>query len=71
MVVTYLKDKDRYVDSAGRLATVADYGKDFYGCEHDFRDTGRRGETPGANGKNVLALAYQCSKCLVFTIIKK
>lgn len=70
MVVTFLKDKNRYVDTAGRLATVAEYGKDFYKCAHDFQDTGRRGETPGANGKRTMAAAYQCSKCHVFTVIE-
>jgi len=70
MRVTYLKDRNCYVDAAGRLATVTDYGKDFHKCVHDFQDTGKRGETPAANGKRSPAAAYQCSKCLVFTIIE-
>lgn len=70
MKVTYLKDKNRYVDSAGRQATVADHGKDFYNCVHDFHDTGSRGETYGANGKRVKASVHQCAKCLVFTVIE-
>ena len=70
MVVTYLKERNCYVDAAGRQATVTDYGRDFYNCQHDFQDTGRRGETPGANGKLTRAAAHQCSKCGVFTIIE-
>lgn len=70
MIVTFVKEKNRYVDAAGRQAVVADYGRDFYSCEHDFQDTGRRGETPGSNGKRVQAAAYQCSKCSVFTVIE-
>lgn len=70
MIVTFLKDKNRYVDNAGRLATVTEYGRDFYNCAHNFQDTGRRGETPGANGKRDRAAAYQCTKCLVFTIME-
>lgn len=68
MKVTYLKDRNCYVDAAGRVATVTDYGRDFYNCQHDFQDTGKRGETTGSNGKRVPAGAYQCSKCGVFTI---
>lgn len=70
MIVTYRKEQNKYVDSSGRIITVADYGKDFYKCEHDFNDTGRRGETQGPNGKHVSAAAYQCSKCLVFMVIE-
>lgn len=70
MIVTYRRDQNRYVDSAGRLATVTEYGKDFYNCEHEYKDTGRRGETPGPNGKRVSAKALQCSKCQVYTIVE-
>lgn len=70
MKVTYLKDKNCYVDGAGRLATVTDYGKDFYKCQHDFKDIGVRGKTPGANGKLVEASLHQCGKCLVYTVIE-
>ena len=70
MVVTYRKEINKYVDSAGRQVTAADYGKDFYNCPHDFQDTGRRGETPGANGKTVFAAAYKCTRCSVFMIVE-
>jgi hypothetical protein len=70
MIVTYLRQKDRYVDQAGRTATVSDYGRDFYKCEHNFQDTGRRGEVLGPNGKQVPAAAYQCNKCFVYTTIE-
>jgi len=70
MKVTYLKNRNCYVDPAGRLATVAEYGKDFYKCEHDFQYTGRCGETPGANGKRVEAALHQCTKCLVYTVVE-
>lgn len=68
MIVTYRKEHNKYVDSAGRQVTVTDYGKDFYNCLHDFQDTGRRGQTPGANGRYIIAAAYQCTKCSVFTV---
>lgn len=70
MIVTYLKDKNKYVDGSGRQVTAAAYGKDFYNCQHDFQDTGRRGFTPGPNGKKITAAAYQCSRCSVFTVIE-
>lgn len=69
MKITFLKDKNRYVDAAGRPATV-EYGKDFYNCIHDFQDTGSRGTTPGANGKHIDAAVHQCMKCLVFTVVE-
>lgn len=70
MVVTYLKKENKYVDSAGRLATVTEYGKDFYNCLHSFIDTDRRGEVVGPNGRRIRAAAYQCKKCFVFTTIE-
>ena len=71
MFVTYLKRQDKYVESSsGRLATVAEYGKDFYTCDHEFKDTGRRGETIGPNGNRIAAKAYRCAKCLVFTVVE-
>lgn len=68
MIVTYIKGK--YVDSAGRIATVTEYGKDFVNCKHDFKDTGRRGQTQGGNGKLVSAEAHQCAGCGIFNIVE-
>ena len=68
MNVTYIKHKNAYVDSAGRVASVKEYGRDFLNCHHEFKDTGRRGAIGGPRGAN--AAAYQCAKCLVFTIIE-
>lgn len=70
MIVTYVSSRNRYVDSGGRLATVNEYGKDFYNCSHDFQDTGRRGTTIGGNGKHVQAAAYKCSGCGVYTVVE-
>jgi hypothetical protein len=70
MIVTYLRDKDKYVSETGRQVTSDEYGKNFYKCKHDFKDIGKRGETIGANGKKVPAKALKCSKCAVFTIIE-
>ncbi len=70
MMVTYIKERDKYVDSAGRQVTTSSYGKDFYNCQHDFQDTGRRGHAPGGNGKGVYSAAYQCTKCSVFMVVE-
>ena len=70
MKVTFIKNRNLYVDHAGRQTTVAEYGKDFYKCEHDFQDTGTRGDTPSGNGKRVPAALHQCSKCLVYTVVE-
>jgi hypothetical protein len=71
MKVTFLKDRNRYVaGSSGRQITVAEYGKDFYNCQHDFQDTRERGTTFGGNGKRVQAALHQCTKCLVYTVIE-
>lgn len=70
MNVTYIKSRNRYVDQAGRVASVTEYGKDFINCNHDFQDTHTRGTTPGPNGKHIAAAAYRCTKCLVYTIIE-
>ena len=70
MKITYISRQNKYVDPAGRPAVVAEYGKDFYNCTHDFQDTGSRGETPGANGKLIKAAVHQCTQCLVFTVVE-
>jgi len=70
MKVTYLRDRNCYVDAAGRQATVTDYGRDFYNCQHNFVDTGKRGETTGPNGKRVNAALHQCEKCGVYTVVE-
>ncbi len=70
MNITYIPGKDRYVDQAGRTASVKDYGRDFIKCSHDFRDIGRRGYIIGGNGKRVEASANQCSKCGVFVVVE-
>lgn len=70
MKITYIKKSNRYVDSAGRVASAKEYGKDFVNCHHDFIDTGNRGTTPGPNGKLVPAKLYECSKCNVYSVIE-
>jgi hypothetical protein len=70
MVVTYRKEKNKYVDQSGRQVTVAEYGKDFYNCSHDYANTGRYGTTIGANGKHVAAAAYQCRHCRVYVVME-
>jgi hypothetical protein len=67
MVITYIKDKDKYVDGAGRQAVVADYGYNFYKCEHNFIDVGKHGHTM-ISGKKRPAIAFQCSKCFVYMV---
>lgn len=70
MRVTYIRERNCYVDAAGRQATVTDYGRDFYNCQHDFRDVGKYGETTGPNGKRVAASAHQCNNCGVYTVVE-
>ena len=71
MIITYLRDQDKYVNSTGKQVSVQDHTHNFYQCEHDFRDVGRYGETIGANGKKVPAVALQCFHCSVYEIVER
>lgn len=70
MIITYIKEKDRYVDSSGRIVAAKDYGVDFYNCKHNFEDVGKTGETIGPNGKRVPATALKCSHCKVYMVVE-
>ena len=69
MVITYVPGKNVYVDSAGRNASVKEYGRNFASCEHDWMPTGRTGTTM-VSGKFVPATAMECCKCGVFMVVE-
>ena len=69
MIVTYIPEKNCYVDSAGRNVLAKDFGHNFVICVHDWMPTGRIGTTM-VSGKFLPATAMECCKCGVFMVVE-